>query len=78
MSAQSASVLEDLRSRLSGDTVDDISRRIGADPAQTKQAIDAALPMLLAALGKEAADLAPEHARCADDQIHREPRSVKE
>ena len=40
--------------------MNDISRRIGADPAQTKQAIDAALPMLLAALGKEAAD--PERA----------------
>jgi hypothetical protein len=56
MSSESGSVLEDLRSRLSGETVDDISRRIGADPGQTKQAIDAALPMLLAALGKEAAD----------------------
>jgi hypothetical protein len=56
MASESGSVLEDLRSRLSGDTVNDISRRIGADPAQTKQAIDSALPMLLAALGKEAAD----------------------
>ena len=68
MSAQSASVLEDLRSRLSGDTVDDISRRIGADPAQTKQAIDAALPMLLAALGKEAAD--PERRTGLRKAIH--------
>jgi hypothetical protein len=56
MAEESGSVLEDLRSRLSGGTVDDISRRIGADPGQTKQAIDAALPMLLAALGQEAAD----------------------
>jgi hypothetical protein len=56
MAQQTTSVLDDLRSRLSGDTVDEISRRIGADPASTKQAIDAALPMLLAALGKEAAD----------------------
>jgi hypothetical protein len=56
MSTESASVLEDLRARLSGETVDDISRRIGAEPAQTKQAIDAALPMLLAALGQEASD----------------------
>jgi len=56
MAQETGSVLDDLRSRLSGDTVDDISRRIGADPGQTKQAIDAALPMLLAALGKEAAD----------------------
>jgi hypothetical protein len=56
MAEESGSVLEDLRSRLSGGTVDDISRRIGAGPGQTKQAIDAALPMLLAALGQEAAD----------------------
>lgn len=56
MAQESGSVLDDLRSRLSGETVDDISQRIGADPAQTRQAIDAALPMLLAALGKEAAD----------------------
>jgi hypothetical protein len=56
MAQESGSVLDDLRSRLSGETVDDISRRIGADPGQTRQAIDAALPMLLAALGKEAAD----------------------
>jgi hypothetical protein len=56
MANESDSVLEDLRSRLSGDTVNDISRRIGADPGQTKQAIDTALPMLLAALGREAAD----------------------
>ncbi len=56
MAQQTSSVLDDLRSRLSGETVDEIGRRIGADPASTKQAIDAALPMLLAALGKEAAD----------------------
>ena len=60
MAHQTSSVLEDLRAQLSGDTLNDIGRRIGADPAQTKTAIDAALPMLLAALGKEAAD--PERA----------------
>jgi hypothetical protein len=52
----SSSVLDDLRSHLSGDTVNEISRRIGADPQQTKTAIDGAIPVLLAALGKEAAD----------------------
>jgi hypothetical protein len=56
MAQQTTSVLDDLRARLSGETVDDIGRRIDADPASTKRAIDAALPMLLAALGKEAAD----------------------
>ncbi|HEY7463577.1 MAG TPA: DUF937 domain-containing protein [Candidatus Limnocylindria bacterium] len=52
----STSVLDDLRSHLSDDTINDISRRIGADPQQTKAAVDGAIPMLLAALGKESAD----------------------
>ena len=56
MAQVSSSVLDDLRSQLSGETVDDISRRIGANPQQTKTAIDGAIPMLLAALGQEAAD----------------------
>ena len=56
MAQISSSVLDDLRSQLSGDTVNEISRRIGADPQQTKTAIDGAIPVLLAALGKEAAD----------------------
>ncbi|HEX6140939.1 MAG TPA: DUF937 domain-containing protein [Candidatus Limnocylindria bacterium] len=51
-----ATTLDDLRSALSGETVDEISRKIGANPAQTKTAIDQALPVLLGALGKEAAD----------------------
>jgi hypothetical protein len=56
MAQVSSSVLDDLRSQLSGETVNDISRRIGADPQHTKTAIDGAIPMLLAALGQEAAD----------------------
>ena len=56
MAQVSSSVLDDLRSQLSGETVSNISRRIGADPQQTKTAIDGAIPMLLAALGQEAAD----------------------
>ena len=56
MAQNSSSILDDLRSHLSGDAVNDISRRIGADPEKTKAAIDGAIPMLLAALGKEAAD----------------------
>jgi hypothetical protein len=51
-----ASTLEELRAALSGDTVSEISTRIGADPTKTKTAIDQALPVLLGALGKEAAD----------------------
>ena len=56
MAQTSSSVLDELRSHLSPDTVDQISRRIGADPQQTKAAIDGAVPLLLAALGKQAAD----------------------
>ena len=56
MAQNSTSVLDDLQSHLSPDTVNDISRRIGADPARTQAAIDGAVPMLLAAFGKEAAD----------------------
>ena len=56
MAHTSGSVLDELRAQLSGDTLNDISARIGADPQQTKTAIDGAIPMLLAALGKEAAD----------------------
>jgi hypothetical protein len=56
MAQVSSSVLDDLRSQLSGETVSNISRRIGADPEQTKTAMDGAIPMLLAALGQEAAD----------------------
>ncbi|HET9539795.1 MAG TPA: DUF937 domain-containing protein [Candidatus Limnocylindria bacterium] len=56
MAQTSISILDDIQSTLSGDTVGQISRKIGADPAQTKAAIDQAIPMLVAALGKEAAD----------------------
>ena len=56
MAQTSISILDDIQSTLSGDTVDQISRKIGADPAQTKAAIDEAIPVLVAALGKEAAD----------------------
>ena len=56
MAQTSISILDDIQSTLSGDTVGQISRKIGADPVQTKAAIDQAIPMLVAALGKEAAD----------------------
>jgi hypothetical protein len=52
----STSILDELQAHLSGDTINDISRRIGADPDKTRAAVDGAVPMLLAALGKEAAD----------------------
>ena len=56
MATTRTSVLDDVQSALSGGTVDDISRRIGADPGRTRTAIDSAIPLLVAALGKEAAD----------------------
>lgn len=56
MAQTSSSVLDELRAHLSGDTVNQISQKIGTDPQQTKAAIDGAIPLLLAALGKQAAD----------------------
>jgi hypothetical protein len=43
-------VLEMLEERLSGDVVDRISDRIGADPTTTSKAIDTAVPLLLTAM----------------------------
>lgn len=53
-----ADLMEEL---LQGGTLDKISSRIGASPAQTQQAIRQALPMLLGGLEREAAD--PDGAR---------------
>src|SRR4051812_41983671 len=50
------SLLEMLQQRLGGPAVDQISRRIGADPGTTGNAIDAALPLLLTALARNAGD----------------------
>lgn len=48
------SLLDMLQQRLGGQTVDQMSRKIGADPGTTGNAIDAALPLLLAALTRNA------------------------
>ncbi len=50
------SLLETIQGRLSPDAVRQIGQRIGADPAQTSQAINAALPLLMAAMARNAAD----------------------
>lgn len=50
------SLLEMIQRRLSPDAVQQIGQRIGADPAQTSQAINAALPLLMAAMARNAAD----------------------
>jgi hypothetical protein len=48
------SLLEMLQQRLGGQAVAQMSRKIGADPGTTGNAVDAALPLLLAALARNA------------------------
>lgn len=48
------SLLEMIQQRLGGQAIDEISRKIGADPGTTGNAVDAALPLLLAALARNA------------------------
>ena len=50
------SLLDTIQGQLSPDAVQQIGRRIGAEPAQTSQAISAALPLLLAAMARNASD----------------------
>ena len=50
------SLMEMIQGRLSPEAVQQIGRRIGADPAKTNQAINAALPLLMAAMARNAAD----------------------
>jgi hypothetical protein len=47
-------LLDMLQQRLGGDAVNQISNRIGADPGTTGNAIDAALPLLISALARNA------------------------
>jgi hypothetical protein len=49
------SLLQMLQQQLGGQSVNQISRRIGADPGTTGNAIDAALPLLLSAVARNAA-----------------------
>lgn len=55
-------LLQMLQERLAGDTVQHISRQIGADPGTTGNAIDAALPLLLTALARNAGNPDQAHA----------------
>jgi hypothetical protein len=50
------SLLDMLQQRLGGDAVNQISSRLGTDPASTRTAIAAALPMLVGALARNAQD----------------------
>jgi hypothetical protein len=49
------SLLQMLQQQLGGQSVNQISRQIGADPGTTSNAIDAALPLLLSAVARNAA-----------------------
>jgi hypothetical protein len=49
-------LLDMLQQRLGSDTVNQISNRIGADPGATGNAIDAALPLLISAMARNAGD----------------------
>ena len=50
------SLLDMLQQRLGGDAVNQISSKLGTDPANTRTAIAAALPMLVGALARNAQD----------------------
>jgi hypothetical protein len=56
MASTATTLLDSVHSELSDARVRRISDRIGADPEQTRTAIDNALPLLLGALGAEASD----------------------
>ena len=62
-------LLELLQQRLGGQSVNHISRKIGADPGTTSNAIDAALPLLLSALARRAGQ---------NDQAHSLAQAVSE
>jgi len=51
-----SSLLDTLNQALRGESVDAISGRIGTDPQHTRSAIQQALPLIVGALGQEAAD----------------------
>jgi hypothetical protein len=61
------SLLEMLQQRLGGQAADTISRQIGADPGTTSNAIDAALPLLLSAVARNAGD--PAQAQSLDRAV---------
>jgi hypothetical protein len=62
-------LLDMLQQRLGSDAVHQISNRIGADPGTTGNAIDAALPLLISAMARNAGD---------SNQAHSLDRAVSE
>lgn len=65
-----SSILDVLAQQLDDQTIQQLSRQIGADQASTQKAISAALPMLLGALGRNAAS--PEGARALNNALERD------
>lgn len=61
------SLLEMLQKRLGGQAVQTLSRQIGADPGTTSNAVDAALPLLLSAVARNATD--PTQAQSLDRAV---------
>jgi hypothetical protein len=64
------SLLEMLQQRLGGQATDTISRQIGADPGTTSNAIDAALPLLLSAVARNAGN--PNQAQSLNQAIEQD------
>jgi hypothetical protein len=63
-------ILSVLSQALGGRTTDDLSKSIGADPSSTKNALAAALPLLLAGLAKNASQ--PEGANALSGALSRD------
>jgi hypothetical protein len=61
------SLLEMLQQRLGGQAINTISRQLGADPGTTSNAVDAALPLLLSAVARNAGN--PNQAQSLDRAI---------
>jgi hypothetical protein len=64
------SLLETLQQRLGGQAVNTISRQLGADPGTTSNAIDAALPLLLSAVARNASN--PSQAQSLNQAIEKD------
>jgi len=64
------SLLGTLTQQLSGNAVQQLSSQLGTDPASTQKAVSAALPLLLGALGRNAAQ--PEGAAALSNALQRD------
>jgi hypothetical protein len=64
------SLLGTLTRQLDGDVVQQLSSQLGADPVSTQKAVSAALPLLLGALGRNAAQ--PEGAAALTNALQRD------